>query len=152
MENLHSGTMNAHAIRLKPGEDLVLALESAAAQAMSRSNSASAFVLSVVGSLESVTLRMANACRTGDTNSTANEIKQWDERLEVISLGGTFSPNGKHLHMSVSDAKGNVFGGHLVSGRIFTTLELVLGTIQNVTFDRETDSSTGYKELVVRPS
>jgi predicted DNA-binding protein with PD1-like motif len=152
MENVVSGPIQAHAVRLLPGEDLVEAMEKAAAQAMSRSQSESAFVLSVVGSLESVTLRMASACRKDETSSPPNEIKQWDERMEVVSLVGTFSPNGKHLHMSVSDAEGDVRGGHLISGRVFTTLELILGTIENVVFDRIVDESTGYRELVVRPS
>jgi hypothetical protein len=53
---------------------------------------------------------------------------------------------------SVSDAKGNVWGGHLISGTIFTTLELVLGVIQNVEFSRAMDSNTGYNELVVNSS
>jgi predicted DNA-binding protein with PD1-like motif len=149
---LPAGTIQAHAIRLRPGEDLVPAMENAAAKAMSTSQTGSAFVLSSVGSVESLTLRMANAGRTEDGNSKVNEIKQWDERMEIVSLVGTFASNGKHLHMSVSDVKGHVYGGHLVAGRVFTTLELVLGTIQNVRFDREMDESTGYNELAVRTS
>jgi predicted DNA-binding protein with PD1-like motif len=152
MEDLPTGAIQAHAIRLRPGEDLVQAMENAAAKAMATSQTSSAFVLSAVGSVESLTLRMASACRTGDGNSTVNDIQQWEERMEIVSLVGTFASNGKHLHMSVSDAKGQVRGGHLVSGRVFTTLELVLGTIQNVRFDREMDESTGYKELAVRTS
>ena len=50
---------------------------------------------------------------------------------------------------SVSDASGKVWGGHVISGRIFTTLELVLGTIEGVGFRRRVDSRTGYRELVV---
>ena len=52
--------------------------------------------------------------------------------------------------MSVSDSEGTVIGGHVISGRVFTTLELVLGTIQGVTFVREIDEQTGYLELTVR--
>jgi uncharacterized protein len=51
--------------------------------------------------------------------------------------------------MSVSDEHGNVFGGHVVSGTIYTTLELVLGVIPQVDFLREMDTSTGYRELIV---
>lgn len=153
MSELPSGTIRAHATRMKPGEDLVTSMENAAASAMKTSKSESAFVLSAVGSVESVTLRMANACLVGqEEQSTQNEIKKWEERMEVVSLVGTFSQNGKHIHMSVSDATGKVFGGHLVAGRIFTTLELVLGTIENVRFSREIDDSTGYKELSVQKS
>lgn len=52
--------------------------------------------------------------------------------------------------MSVADANGRTFGGHLIGARVYTTLELVLGTIQNVRFHRENDESTGYSELTVQ--
>lgn len=147
----------------------------------SSSSQAACFVLSAVGSLECVTLRMANACRRGmktansttptsmaassassntniddDDNNNSNDgptIKTWNERLEIVSLTGTFSgaSGGKHLHMSVSDKDGRVFGGHVISGTIYTTLELVVGIIAGgVTFSRELDPMTGYRELVVR--
>mmetsp|Transcript_9704 Transcript_9704/g.20999 ORF Transcript_9704/g.20999 Transcript_9704/m.20999 type:complete len:155 (-) Transcript_9704:32-496(-) len=144
-----SGLVVAHPIRLKPGEDLVSAMEKAAISAMEKSGTTSAFVLTAVGSLERVTLRMANASNSDGV--FVNELKEWKERLEIVSLAGTFSPDGKHLHMSVSDGKGNVFGGHLVSGKIFTTLELVIGVILDVDFSRAQDVATGYKELVVNP-
>mmetsp|Transcript_110377 Transcript_110377/g.165169 ORF Transcript_110377/g.165169 Transcript_110377/m.165169 type:complete len:155 (-) Transcript_110377:176-640(-) len=152
MSNLASGVMKAHACRLRPGEDLVPALENAAAEAMSAAKCSSAFVMSAVGSLDGVELRMANASRVDCENTTQNDVLKWEERFEIVSLVGTFASTGKHLHMSVSDATGAVKGGHLVSGKIFTTLELVLGTIENVSFNREMDPSTGYQELVVHQS
>lgn len=104
-----------------------------------------------MGSLDRVSLRMANACRTdGDNISSSNEIRDWNERMEVVSLVGTLSSSGKHLHMSLSDKNGVVVGGHVVSGKVFTTMEIVLGTIQGVTFKREMDNATGYRELVVQ--
>ena len=160
---LQSGMMQAHAVRLPPKTDLVSSIINAAEDAMMKSQSSSACILSVVGSLEYVKLRMANASRRrrkegegdGDGNNDEdgqeiNDIKEWNERLEIVSLVGTIANGGeKHLHMSVSDREGRVWGGHVVAGRIFTTLELVLGTIQGVTFKRELDGETGYKELVV---
>jgi uncharacterized protein len=156
----------AYATRMKPGADLVSSIEGFAAQAVAAaaathaaniSTSNSCFVLSAVGSLQCVTLRMANASRVGtdgDGSSSnvipANDLKTWNQRLEIVSLVGTLSPSGKHLHMSVSDEHGHVFGGHVMSGTIYTTLELVLGVIQGVSFSREMDPSTRYGELVVR--
>jgi len=143
------GAVVAHPIRLNPGDDLVSSLENAASQAMSTSSS-SAFVMTAVGSLDEVTLRMANASRTD--GSSSNEIKDWKERMEVVSLVGTLSPSGKHLHMSLSDKNGTVVGGHLLSGKVFTTMEIVLGVINGVAFKREMDEETGYRELVVENS
>lgn len=150
-----------------------------AKRAMEQSNAPSAFVMSVVGSLECVTLRMANTgkrnlnhnnkrprsdddeekeekndcCGGGNEKMSSNEVRQWEERLEIVSLVGTFDKDGgQHLHMSVSDAKGNVFGGHLIGGTIFTTLELVVGVIAGVQFTRELCDNTGFQELVVNKS
>lgn len=145
-----SGIVIAHPIRLCKGDDLVSSMEKAAMSAMAKSGTSSAFVLTAVGSLESVVLRMANASNADGV--CVNEVKEWKERLEIVSLVGTFSREGKHLHMSVSDGKGNVFGGHVMSGTIFTTLELVIGVILDVDFSRVQDPATGYKELVVNPN
>lgn len=148
ISNHPSGVLIAHPVRFGPGTDIVPAMEAFAAQAMEKSGSSSAFVLSAVGSLDRVQLRLANVGKPD--GNTQNDIKEWEQRLEIVSLVGTFSSSGKHLHMSVSDGQGNAFGGHLLSGKIFTTLELVVGTIQGVEFSREIDPATGFNELVVQ--
>ena len=152
MTSVQSGSMHAHAVRVHAGQDLVPALKKAAQDAIEKSGCPSAFILSAVGSLEFARLRMANACRVGENPlKSPNEIRDWNQRLEIVSLTGTFSVNGEmHVHMSVSDKDGNVIGGHLMEGKIFTTLELVIGTIQGVKFTREIDDMTGFDELVVR--
>jgi len=72
------------------------------------------------------------------------------ENLEVDNLHGTVSINGCHLHISVSDVNGTVFGGHLKDGCIVrTTCELVIGILDDLTFDRKPDPETGFDELVV---
>ena len=149
--SLRSGSVQAHCLRLNPGEDLVQALQDAAKSAIANTrNAGSAFVLSAVGSLSDVTLRLASASCAED-NSKGNVTRRWCEQMEVVSLVGTFTPTGaKHLHMSVANAEGNTFGGHLVAGTVFTTLELILGTIEDVYFTRVLDDRTGYSELVIR--
>jgi predicted DNA-binding protein with PD1-like motif len=143
---LPSGAMRAHAVRLEPGEDLVPSLIEASKKAMmSASSSGAAFVLSAVGSLSKVSLRLATA-----SNGDGGDILQLDEKLEILSMVGTFSQGEKHIHMSVANGMGTTFGGHLMAGIVFTTVELVLGTIENVTFSREHDERTGYTELVVK--
>ena len=42
-----------------------------------------------------------------------------------MSLTGTLSRDGVHIHISLSDADGNVIGGHLIDGVVFTTCEVV---------------------------
>lgn len=140
------GAVRAHALRLQPGDDLVSSLVNAATNSIASSpGAASAFVLSAVGSLSDVTIRLATV-----SQGRTNDVLRLTENVEVVSLVGTFTASGhKHVHISVANGKGSVFGGHLVAGTVFTTLELVFGTISNVSFQREMDARTGYTELVV---
>ena len=67
---------------------------------------------------------------------------------------GTLSPDDDscHLHVSLGDAQGHVIGGHVMGDMIiYTTAEVVLGECEHVTFDREFDARTGYKELDIKP-
>mmetsp|Transcript_30912 Transcript_30912/g.71242 ORF Transcript_30912/g.71242 Transcript_30912/m.71242 type:complete len:190 (+) Transcript_30912:173-742(+) len=151
-----SGKMNAHCVRLKPGADLVPSLQECARQAMEASSSASgsAFVLTAVGSLSDVTLRMASApCKDVNQKPSPNHVRRWEENFEIVSLVGTFAGDStKHLHISLSNTEGNTIGGHLVAGTVFSTAEVVLGTVGGVVFQRKVDPQTGYRELVVSES
>ena len=72
--------------------------------------------------------------------------------LEIVSLSGSLSAAGAHLHVSVSDAAGRVVGGHLGYGStVRTTAEVLLALLPNGTLTREHDPATGFNELVVRP-
>jgi len=99
--------MTVHIERLRPGDDLRRSLEAWA----KRQDLGAAFVLSAVGSLSPAMLRLAGRdCPTvidGDS--------------ELLTLSGTISAQGVHLHMSVADADGNVTGGHLLAGSIVLT-------------------------------
>ena len=63
---------------------------------------------------------------------------------------GTISDGG-HLHTSVSDEDGNVFGGHVIGNmNVHTTAEIMIGECTGAIFSREQDERTGYKELIVQ--
>jgi predicted DNA-binding protein with PD1-like motif len=153
---ISSGPITAHSIRLTPGQDLVPALEYAAAAACHSSACGAAFILTAVGSLSNVTLRLASAHSGGITSPAENPMRTWNEPVEVTSLVGTMAISddfiiAKHWHMSIADEAGDSFGGHVMAATVWTTMEIVLGTIGNgVSFSREMDSATGYRELVVR--
>lgn len=138
---IDSGTvavaMRVHALRLTPGEDLRAALERfTAAQ-----NVKAGFIVTAVGSLRCAVLRLAD-------QSTASVFEQ---KYEIVSLAGTLSPDGAHLHIGLAGARGDTLGGHLLRGcEIYTTAEIVIGIADGCTFHREADETTGFKELVVR--
>ena len=72
--------------------------------------------------------------------------------LEIISLSGTLSPDGAHLHTAVADGRGAAIGGHLCAGSLVrTTAELVVGLLPDWRFHRELDPATGYTELWIKP-
>ena len=124
-------------IRLTPGTDLRRALE-----ALPGSHGTdSAFVVAGIGSLAEASLRYADAT---ETTVLAGP-------LEILSLSGSLSAAGAHLHVSVSDAAGRVVGGHLGHcSTVRTTAEVLLALLPDGTLSREHDAATGFNELVVR--
>lgn len=129
--------MNLLPLRLLPGQDLRDALQ----DALRQSGYEAAFVLQGIGSLDGVRLRMAGAER----------VAHLQGEFEILTLGGTLSADGPHLHMAVSDAEGTVSGGHVAPGCIIrTTAEVLLALLPGQRFTRETDTATGYAELVIR--
>lgn len=124
-------------IRLYPGADLRRALEDAVAG----QGRGSAFVVAGIGSLIDASLRYA-----GEPNE-----RQLAGPVEIVSLSGSLGPSGAHLHMSVSDASGRVYGGHVGYGNMVrTTAEILLAPLPDWSLTREYDAATGFKELVVR--
>jgi uncharacterized protein len=71
--------------------------------------------------------------------------------LEILTVTGSLTPSGAHLHMAVSDATGRVYGGHAAYGNVIrTTAELLVALLPEWSLSRELDAATGYNELVVR--
>ena len=125
-------------LRLQPGADLRQALEAW----MGKQQEQAACLISAVGSLSVAQLRFAGA-----TQATAIRGE-----LEILSLSGTLSPDGSHLHIAVADSSGAVIGGHLCAGSLVrTTAEFVIGLLPEWRFSRELDPATGYPELQISP-
>lgn len=129
--------VRVHALRLGPGQDLRAELEAFVRARGIRAG----FVVSAVGSLREVRLRLA-----GQEGATP-----FPGPMEIVALGGTLSAEGPHLHVSVADATGRTLGGHLVPGcLVHTTAEIVIGEAPELEFTRPQDPETGYRELEVR--
>ena len=129
--------MDVQVLRLKPGDDLRQVL----LQQASQQQWPAACVLAAVGSFSQAVLRYA-----AEADGTLLQGP-----LELVTLSGTFEAGGMHLHASVSDAKGEVRGGHLMAGCVIrTTAEVVVGVLPGWRFARQVDEVTGYRELVAR--
>lgn len=112
IEQGESVGIKVFALRLTPGQDLRREIENFAKQKVIKAG----FIMTTVGSLEKTALRLADQ----------NESTIFDGKFEIVSLVGTISPDGIHLHLSVSDNSGRTIGGHLVEVcRIYTTAEII---------------------------
>ena len=131
--------MLTYTFRLKPGQDLLDEIERFA---HNRTMEAGC-VLCSVGSLTYATIRLANRVAPSE----------FEGHFEIVSLTGTVSVHGSHLHVSISDGDGKTIGGHLVGGcKIYTTAEIVLASFEDVSYRRELlMDDSGYEELVVYP-
>jgi uncharacterized protein len=127
------------AIRLSLNSDLRQSLKSIAQQEAITAG----IILSGIGSLSTVCLRFADQ----KTHTTI------DAKHEILTLAGTLSTAGIHLHMSVANSQGVVIGGHVVDGCIiYTTAEIVIGILPDLQFDRSPDPQTGFLELSIEPN
>ena len=103
-------------LKLAPGSDLRLSLEE-----LAQRDGISGFVLGVIGNLTKASFQCP-----GQAEPTVLEGD-----LEVITLNGTFSPEGVHLHLSLSDGACQVWGGHLEPGTIVQKgVDLLIGVLE----------------------
>jgi len=108
--------MQSLPLKLAPGSDLRLSLEE-----LAQRDGISGFVLGVVGNLTKASFQCP-----GQAEPTVLEGD-----LEVITLNGTFSPEGVHLHLSLSDGACQVWGGHLEPGTIVQKgVDLLIGVLE----------------------
>ncbi len=127
--------MKTFTLRLHPKQDLKEEL----VKFTKENNIQAGLILTCVGSLAGATLRMADE----------DVVKDFKEKFEIVSLVGTLSQAGVHLHISLANKDGSTIGGHLKEGcPIYTTAEIIIGELKNIKFSREFDEQTGFKELV----
>jgi len=128
--------MQNYTFRLNPGQDLFDSIG-----AFVRENRVEAgCILSGVGSLRQATLRLANR----------EFLSEYDGPFEIVSITGTLSIYGSHLHISISDGDGKTIGGHFESGcQIYTTAEIVIAVFEDEIYKRELATDSGYEELAV---
>jgi uncharacterized protein len=126
-----------HPLRLKPGADL---RKEIAAYAKAN-NIQAGWIAACAGSLTSYNIRFANQ----------PDGSKGEGHFEIVSLTGTVSVNGSHLHLSISDSTGRTIGGHLLDSNIvYTTAEIILQEDDDFVFTREKDGTTPWEELQIK--
>ena len=130
-------SVKIHTLRLKPNQDLKQEIEAF----VKKERIEAGWIMTCVGSLIQTNLRYAN-----QPEGTKNV-----GHFEIVSLVGTVSINGSHIHLSTSDSVGVTKGGHLLGENlVYTTAEIVIGESKNHVFTREKDGSTPWEELQIK--
>lgn len=125
-----------HIFRLTNGQDLKKSI----VEYCKDNNINAGIIGACVGCCYEVNFRLAGA----------DEFYNNKADYEIVSMTGTISEDGVHIHVSFADNKGNVIGGHLSNGCLVnTTAEIAIIEIDNYKLNREFDDKTGYKELVI---
>lgn len=128
--------MQNYTFRLKSGQDLFDSIQAFVEEKRIQAGC----ILSGVGSLTHASIRLANR----------EFISEYEGPFEIVSITGTVSIHGSHLHISISDGDGKTIGGHFESGcRIYTTAEIVLAVFEDKVYQREFAEDSGYEELTV---
>lgn len=129
--------LTTHPVRLKPGADLKKEIENY----VKAHHIKAGWIATCAGSLTQYNIRFANQ----PEGTTGNG------HFEIVSLTGTVSANGSHIHLSISDSTGKTTGGHLLDGNlVYTTAEIIIQADDGFVFTREKDGSTPWEELQIK--
>jgi predicted DNA-binding protein with PD1-like motif len=122
--------------RLTHGEDLLAAIETVATKADAHSG-----VFFLIGSLDKARFGFYSEERRFEPIDIEGQ-------LEITScIGNLADEDGRlviHAHMTVADAEGKVYGGHVLTGcRIYPQAELVIFQTEGVKLKRKYDEASG---------
>ena len=128
--------MQNYTFRLSPAQDLFDSIQ----VFVMKKHIQAGCVLSGMGSLRYASLRLADQTQNSEYSGP----------FEIVSITGTLSIHGSHLHISIADGEGRTIGGHFESGcKIYTTAEIVIAVFDDVIYKREFAEDSGYEELAV---
>lgn len=131
--------MKVHVFRLRPNQLLREEIDNF----IKNKKIKAGVILTCVGNVKSAVMRMSD--------SVTIKTFEDEDTYEIVSLVGTVESGNSHLHLSISDKDGSVFGGHLKNGTVVgVTAEIAIGELEDLKFERTLDSQTGYEELEVK--
>jgi len=136
--------------RLMPDEDLFLSLK----KIVKDHGIERGIILSAIGSLKNVVFVNVKP-HTGIPVKTEDMIEIEEAGpFELLSLEGNFFPSQEdgepviHLHAILGTSSGAVTGGHLLKARVFTTAEIILGSLTGSSVYKAKSDVTQRMELL----
>lgn len=136
--------------RLMPGDDLFASFKKIAKDhGIERG-----IILSAIGSLKNVVF--VNVRPHTGIPVKAEDMIEIEEGgpFELLSLEGNFFPSQEdgepviHLHAILGTSSGAVTGGHLLKARVFTTAEIILGSLTGSSVYKAKSDMTQRMELL----
>ncbi len=127
---------DVYILRLKPG----MLLKEEIQKFVNVQHIQAGWIASCVGSLTEFAIRFANQ----------PDVATGAGFFEIVSLSGTVSESGSHLHIAIADSTGKLSGGHLAANsKVYTTAEIVIHCTNKYILKREKDGSTQWEELQI---
>lgn len=134
-----------YAIRLEPGEDVMLSLQ----KFCEENNIGHGAILTGVGSLRGCSYFDPTAIPERPGYYAYGDPIEKPCPIELISMNGIIctEADGKpslHIHAAFADEVGNEFGGHFNVGNIvLATVELIIGELEGIEMRRGIDPDRG---------
>ncbi len=109
--------MQVSELKVSSGSDLKNALE-----VFSKENKITGYILGSIGNLSKAIFQCPKQPKPSNL----------DGPLEILNINGRISPQGTHLHITISDKNGQVWGGHLEEGSIvLKQVEVLIGLLDD---------------------
>lgn len=145
------GFKNIYALRLEPGEDVMLSLQ----KFCEENGVGHGVIISGLGSLAGCSFFDPSELPGKPGLYGYSDPIELPCPIELISMSGIIctEQGGKislHIHADFADEKGNSYSGHFKEGNhVLTTVEMVIGEMDGIAMTRSVDPERGV--MVFRP-
>ena len=133
------------AFRLPPGTDVLDGITEVCKQY----NIKNGIIMSALGSWRKAAFYNPVTTASGKPGYGEPIILSGNGFLELVSLSGMIchDTDGNilpHIHITLSDERGNAYGGHLINGcEVLLTTDIVIGVLDDIIMGRRFDEDAG---------
>jgi len=133
------------AFRLKPGMDVLEGIMEICKQY----NIKNGIIMSALGSWRQAAFYNPVTLPNGKPGYSEPIVLRGNGFIELVSLSGMICHDDDgnilpHIHLTVSDERGNAYGGHLIKGcEVLLTTDIVIGVFSGIIMGRRLDEEVG---------
>ena len=133
------------AFRLKPGMDVLEGITEVCKQHGIKNG----IIMSALGSWRQAAFYNPVTTQSGKPGYGEPIILRGNGFLELVSLSGMICHDDEgnilpHIHLTISDERGNAYGGHLIKGcEVLLTTDVVIVILDGIVMGRRFDEEAG---------